>query len=199
MRQRFATLLAVALSLSLLLLAPRADARVVRFALLVGNNRGAATDVELRHAESETLRVHDVLKDIGGFAPENSVVLRGENADDVRRALISLNDRIRGVSNAEDQALLFFYYSGHADANALHLGGSTFDLRELEQLVRGSAATLRLMVLDACRSGAITRAKGGKVVAPFAITMDEKLTGQGMVLLAATAATEDAQESDERR
>ena len=88
------------------------------------------------------------------------------------------------------------YYSGHADAERLHLGDSGFAIRELAQLVRGSAANFRLVVLDSCRSGALTRLKGGRLVAPFALP-NEQLSGSGMAFLAASAEGEDAQESDE--
>jgi hypothetical protein len=72
------------------------------------------------------------------------------------------------------------------------------DFKELTQLVRGSAALFRLLVVDACRAGELTRLKGGKVVAPFEVGGSE-LNGEGMALLTATSANEDAQESDELR
>lgn len=80
----------------------------------------------------------------------------------------------------------------------LRLGDTELELRELAQLVRGSAAKFRLLVVDACRAGELTRTKGGRVVAPFEIAQAE-LGGEGMALLTAAAATEDAQESDEIR
>lgn len=57
---------------------------------------------------------------------------------------------------------------------------------------------MRVLVLDACRSGALTRVKRGRIVQPFAITHDAGLRGEGMVLTASSA-NEDAQESDELR
>src|SRR5262249_52104640 len=66
-----------------------------------------------------------------------------------------------------------------------------------EQLVKGSAATVRLLILDACRAGSVTRMKGGRSRPPINVDIEEHLGGEGAVVLAATAATEDAQESDE--
>jgi hypothetical protein len=174
-------------------------ARVERFAVLIGNNKGNSDEIELRYAESEASRVKDVLAELGGFAAENLVVLQGANPADVRRALIGMNDRIRAAVSANAEAELFVYYSGHADALSLHLGSGILELQEFEQLVRGSSAKLRLLVVDACRSGTLTRAKGGKQVDPFPIRLAEKLDGQGMVFLSSAAADEDAQESDELR
>jgi Caspase domain len=171
---------------------------VERYAVIIGNNVGAPDEVTLRYAEQDATRVYDVLKDLGGFHPENMVLLKREEAATVRRALIAMNDRIRaGSAGSPSQAVLVVYYSGHADAAALHLGGSTLELAELEQLVRGSSSAFRLLMLDSCHSGALTRRKGGKSGPPLPIRVEERLAGEGAVVLAASAADEDAQESDD--
>jgi Caspase domain len=171
-----------------------------KFAVIVGNNKGDPGEVELRYAESDAQRIYDTLKDLGGVPPANMVLLRGEQSSTLLRTLVATNDRIRSVvANPENQAVLFVYFSGHADSAALHLGGSRFELAQLEQIVRGSAATFRVLVSDACRSGALTRVKGGQQEPPFPIVTDEKLSGEGVVFLTASSANEDAQESDELR
>jgi hypothetical protein len=190
-----------ALLVALTVLAYGADAHALvrRYALIVGNDRGDAGDVPLHYAEGDAARVYDVLKDLGGFEPADMVLLRGEDAARARATLISLNDRVRSTIASGAEAVLFVYYSGHAGADALHLSGTRLDLTEVEQLVRGSAATFRVLVLDACRSGAITRAKGGRAAPPFDIRVDERLSEQGLVVLTSSAANEDAQESDALR
>jgi len=176
-----------------------AAAAVERYAVIIGNNRGEHGETELLYAESDATRVNDVLRELGGFEPANTVLLRGEDADTVRKTLIAVNDRIRAAMSLPDtQVVLFVYYSGHADADALHLGSSRLGFTELAQLARGSAASFRLVVLDACRSGALTRVKGGTVRAPFELP-DERVPNDGLAFLTASAASEDAQESDELR
>jgi hypothetical protein len=178
---------------------PVANARVERYAVLVGNNQGTAGDTPLRYAESDASRMYDVLHDLGGFAPANTVLLRAEDSATVRSTLIAVNDRIRQAQALPDtQTVLLVYYSGHADADDLHLGDGKLAIGELAQLVRGSAATFRLLVLDACRSGALTRTKGGRVKQPFALP-EESLPGDGLAFLTASAESEDAQESDQLR
>jgi hypothetical protein len=173
---------------------------VQRFAVVIGNDRGNSSDIPLRYAASDAQRVATVLRDVGGVQPANLVLLRNEDATTVRSTLITFNDRIRSAqASPATQTLLFVYYSGHADAQALRLGGSRFLLEELTQLVRGSAATFRLLVVDACRSGTITRVKGGRIVLPFALSDERRLQGEGMAFLTASSANEDAQESDELR
>ncbi|WP_437951550.1 caspase family protein [Sorangium sp. So ce296] len=194
---RLAGLAAAACGLAAAWAAP-AEARIERFAVLIGNNAGEKGEVELRYAEDDAAKMVDVLKDLGGFPPANLVLLRSERADTVRRTLIAMNDRVRAaVSSPDTDVLYLVYYSGHADANALHLGPTPLSLTEFEQLVRGSAASARLLIVDSCRSGALTRVKGGTSAPPFVIKLDQRLAGQGMVTLTSSSGNEDAQESDE--
>jgi hypothetical protein len=189
-------LVAFAAALAVLCCTMHASADVRHYAVVVGNNRGDPTETELRYAETDAQRTYDVLKDLGRFEPSDMVLLRGEDAARAQATIIALNDRIRATIAAGSEALLFVYYSGHAGADALHLSGSRFALTQLEQLVRGSAATFRVLIVDACRSGALTRVKGGHAAPPFDIRIDEHLSEQGLVLLTSASANEDAQESD---
>lgn len=175
-----------------------ASCAIERYALLVGNDAGSENDGPLRYAESDAERLARVLQDVGGFPPGNVTLLRGESADTVQHTLIALNDRIRSsVARPGTQVVLLVYYSGHADARALHLGQSRLELLVLEQLVRSSAAAFRVLVVDACRSGALTRVKGGRPMPQLAVRVDEQLSGEGVVFLTSSSANEDAQESDE--
>jgi len=67
--------------------------------------------------------MHALLRELAGVAPENATLLLGEDAETTRRAVVTVNDRIR--QSDPSQAMLIVYYSGHADENALHLGDST--------------------------------------------------------------------------
>ena len=167
---------------------------VARFALVIGNDTGDRDEPQLRYAVTDADRFAQALVDLGGFEPGNVVELRGGDAEGARAALIALNERIR-LAGAAD-SMLVVYYSGHADAEGLHLGPSEFALPQLEQLVRGSPATFRLLVVDACRSGALTRVKGGHVAPPFPIALGDTLAADGVVFWTASAASEQAQESD---
>lgn len=174
-----------------------AEAGVQRFAVVIGNNTGSPTETPLRFAEQDAAKVRDVLRDLGGFSTSDLVLLQGESADEVRDAITKMNERVRQVvAKPDEQAFLVVYYSGHADATHLHLSGTNLEIREIEQLVRGSSANVRLLMLDACRSGALTRVKGGAKAPPVATRTDTPLAGQGAIFLTASAAGEDAQESD---
>jgi hypothetical protein len=185
--------------LLLLLLATRtARAEVERFGVFIGNDRGDSADTPLRYAGTDAERIRDVLQDMGDLPPSNVVLLRDQDAASVRRALIAINDRIRArTGQPATEVVLFVYYSGHADSTALHLGGTRLDIAEVEQIVRGSAAQFRVLLVDACRSGVLTRTKGGQVGPALSVRLGERLDGQGVVFLTSTSANEDAQESDE--
>lgn len=180
-----------------LLLTHHAAAEVRRFAVVIGNNVGAPDDVELRYAESDAARVARVLRDLGGYQPADIVLLQGEAAATIDSTFDAVNERIRAAQGKQGtDTLLFVYYSGHADRRALHLGRSRLEFARLAQLVRGSPAKVRLLVVDACRAGALTRVKGGQIVPPFEIG-DKELLGEGVAFLTASSEDEDAQESDQ--
>ena len=165
-----------------------------RFAVVIGNNLGETGEAPLRYAEADAARVASVLLDIGGVRAENLVLLQGQDGGAVRRALIAVNERIR--RGRPKQAVLVVYYSGHADEVALHLGDTSLSLDEVRGLVQGSAAAFRLSIVDACRSGGLTRVKGGTIVPRTRVLVYDDAVGEGTVFLTATSANEDAQESE---
>lgn len=191
---RLAPVWLIAWAACLLTLSARAD--VTRYAVLVGNNEGAPGEVALRYAETDAHKVFEVLQALGDFRPENMVLLQGRGGGELSRVLISMNARIRAESGPGRDSILLVYYSGHADAEALHLGADPVELSLVQRLVQGSSANFRVLVLDACRSGALTRVKGARKTPPFPVALDAELNGEGLALLTSSAADEDAQESD---
>jgi Caspase domain len=173
-----------------------ARAEVRRFALLVGANRGHAPEVPLRYAETDIDAVATTLSQVAGFTSERIVRLAAPTATRVRGALVDLNLAIQEQVRAGHEAVLFVYYSGHSDAQSLHLGGTELATEELSKLMRLSPARLKVLLLDACRSGALTRVKGGRQVPPFQIGVDDQLRFEGYAVITSSAAGEDAQESD---
>ncbi len=162
-----------------------------RYALVIGSNPGWSQDRPLRYAENDAERVRDVLVSLGGFAPDRVELLRDPDTAEVRAALRKLAKTARD-SNAED-TLVFLYYSGHADNEHLHLRGEPLSHRELADTVRALPATVKLAVVDACKSGAVTR-KGGGPAEEFVVdVLSPKLSG--MVLLTSSGADELSQES----
>ena len=179
--------------LALWALASRAAASPARYALVVGDNEGDASDGPLRFAERDAARLGDILRDLGGVSPENLTVLTDVDGESLRRTLIALNARLRSEVSP---GLLFVFYSGHGDAEALHLRGTRLPLAELRVLVAGSPASARVLVIDSCRSGGLTRVKGGTPGPSFAVVLEAPpSSAEGLALVTSSAAGEDAQES----
>lgn len=169
------------------------EAQAGRFALVVGANAGDPGEQPLRYAEADAHRFAEVLRTVGHFAARDVVVLASASAADVRKALADLDARVR---QAQDDSMLLVFYSGHADSSSLHLGGTRFRLEELRDAVAKSTAATRLLVIDACQSGALTRAKGGRPGPGFAAPAPLPISTRGMAILASSSALEDAQESE---
>src|SRR5262245_2184681 len=96
----------------------------VRIAIVVSANHGLQADVPLRFAETDAQKVARALVDLDGFRPDDVHLLLGATPVALRERLMQLSDRAAGGE-------VLFYYSGHADARRLHLGGGGFDLEEL--------------------------------------------------------------------
>ena len=185
-----------ALLILLSLTAVRAEAAPDRYAIVVGDNDGDPGEVQLRYAEQDARRIGAVLREVGRFFPENVATLTAVTAEDVRRSLIGLNARLREGPSRGSGVLLLVFYSGHADAESLHLRGSRLGVTELRNLVAGSSADARVLVVDSCRSGALTRVKGGHPGPSFDVRVNEAGLPKGLAILTSSAAGEDAQESD---
>ncbi|MEL6180293.1 MAG: caspase family protein, partial [Myxococcota bacterium] len=140
----------------------------------------------------------DVLGRVGQVPVENLVVLLGRDANTVERVLTDINTRIARFreANPGSDALLVVYYSGHADTRGIHLTGTRMPFARLRTLMAQSAANLRVMIIDACRSGSVTRVKGGRATTPFTIDLGGQVGGEGMAIITSAAAGEDAQESE---
>lgn len=169
-----------------------------RVAVVVGNNAGMADELELRYAERDARKMGKVLADLGGFDRNQVHLLLGQPADALRELLqqVVLTDDDDDESLADDEFSLLFYYSGHSDELHLHLAGTKVEIAELRELLRGTGARLSIVVLDSCRSGAITRAKGATLGPAYEIDLIAGAEVEGQIIITSSSADEISQESD---
>ena len=193
MRRTIAT--ALALSALALVAAPRPAAAQARYAAIIGVNEGDVDDVRLLYAERDAARVADVLTRLGDVPPENLLLLRGADSDAIEHLFHVLRDRIR-AEPSDQRPLLFIYYSGHADAQALRLRRTRLPFTRLKALAREVGAEVSVFVVDACRSGGLTRVKGATPAPPFEIRADDHIDSEGLAIITSSAEGEDAQESE---
>jgi hypothetical protein len=166
-----------------------------RFAIVVGNNRGSAQSIPLRHARSDAKKVARVLSDVGGFNAQNITLLLDEDAAALRRAFLELQAKLEAL-NPNEHSLLFVYYSGHAKQGVIELGRSNFEMKALRERLQTLSADLKLTIIDACEAGVITREKGGRPGPSFLMETDDIAPSRGSIFISSSAEDEKSQESD---
>jgi hypothetical protein len=180
----------------LLALAPAAGrAASSRFAVVVGQNRGAPEQAALWFAERDAERFSQTLTELGDFDPDRVVLIRDGSLARVREALAGTEARMADARARGEHPLLVFYFSGHADAQGLELGAERLSFGELRARISSSAAEARVAIVDACEAGLLTQVKGASA-APgldFPLPADDQVRGTAFV--ASTAVGEAAQES----
>ena len=185
-----------------LLLLGTAMAGISRFALLAGNNEGSTSTAPLVFAEEDARKLEELLVEVGGVAPEHTQLVLGAHRNQLLHAFAQLREEVSAAAAQGDETVVLFFYSGHADEERLQLGGTWVTWEELEELLARTGADVRLAFLDACQSGAATRAKGerakGGARAPgFAPDLSEHLDATGQVIISSSSEDEASQESDE--
>jgi hypothetical protein len=169
-----------------------ADRPAQRLAILVGNNIGLPAEVHLRYAETDAEKMAKVLVDLGGYAAADTLVLTGGSPAELRRALAGLRARVGPGSRLQ----VFFYYSGHGDGRHLHMAGERLPVAEVQAQLATLGAELRVLLVDSCQSGAITRAKGASAAPAYAVSMVADPEVAGSIVIASSSSDEVAQESD---
>jgi hypothetical protein len=191
---------ALALALLGLALVPNtahAAGGVQRFALVAAANDGGADRPPLRYAVSDAERFARVIVELGGVSPDHAIVLKQPRLKDLEDAIDLLSRRVveaRRSGNGGARTEVLVYFSGHADDKGLLLGEDRYSYRSLRDRLDEVPADVRIAVLDACASGAITRLKGGRRQQPFLV--DESSDMHGHAFLTSSAESEAAQESD---
>lgn len=162
-------------------------------ALVIGDNRGLAAEETLHYAQTDALSVRDALVEVGGFSHDNVTVRTGITADDARAEFA----RLTALLEQHVHERLVVYISSHADDGALHLAGTSLPMSEVVDFVKRAKVRVGLLVVDACRSGAMTKLKGLKPGnADLAPTHIEATQVEGRVFISASGADEYAQESE---
>lgn len=172
--------------------AGEALAEPVRILVAAGSKLGLAAERPLKFASADATRVRDVVVSLGGVKPEHAFVL----AEPSRAQLFAAVDKARAEAQKHPagEVTLLFYFSGHGDHDAIHLGDDRVLLSDLSTKLGEVPAGLRIAVTDACRA---TRDKGFTADEPFAITATNVPQATGQVWLHASSDGEAAQESDE--
>jgi hypothetical protein len=167
---------------------------VLRLAVVVGANAAPAGRSALRYAHDDAKATAEVLLQTGGFAKENIILL----TEPQPQAVVDSLERLlaKAATKKSGQSLLFFYYSGHADPDALYPSGKSLSVSRLRTLMRDGRADLRMGIIDACRGGGWTGSKGLTPAEPFEVDLPSVLASEGVVLISSSSGQQNAHESE---
>lgn len=191
---RRGSLLMLSALVALLLAAPRARAEARRVAVVVGANDAAPGRRPLRFSHDDAEAFARVLYDVAGFAAEDVRVMFDPEPDAV---LAALDQKLAALDTNAGESMLVFYYSGHADSDALFPKGRALSLSSLHGRLADARAGVRVGIIDACRGGGWTGAKGLSETEPFNVSLPSALSSEGTVLIASSSGIEDAHESEQ--
>ena len=190
--------LSFAIIFALLLLASNVSAaesaRINRYVVAVSANNGGAGRPMLRYAESDARSFAKVLKEMGGVLPQNVILVKEPSVETLQKEFSKLDAKILQDKSASGRDEVLVYYSGHADEKGLRLGEETYAWKDLRNRIDALSADVKIAVIDACGSGAITRVKGGKAVPAFMV--DQSSDMKGYAFITSSTQDESSQESD---
>jgi hypothetical protein len=167
-------------------------ASLPRVAVVVGSNGAAPGRQPLLFGHRDADEMAGVLHAVGGFAAADVHVLKDPAPEALLAALEGGLSRLGG----RPESLLFFYYSGHADDESLYPGGRALPMARIRAVIDHAGVSVRIGVVDACRGGSWTRAKGLRPERPFPVRWPLGLGNEGSVLIASSSGTEAAHESE---
>jgi hypothetical protein len=170
-----------------------APQKVERFLLVAGANNGGADRVKLRYAQSDANSFANVMSQMGGIENNNVLRVFDSNAKSLQNGFSEMEKRLR-VKDQGARKEVIVYYSGHADEKGLRLGGDIYSWADFRSSVNSLNADVKVAVIDACGSGAITRTKGG--VSRPAFLQDASSEMRGYAYLTSSNESEASQESD---
>ncbi|WP_290725692.1 caspase family protein [Fibrobacter sp. UBA2449] len=170
------------------------NARINRYVVAVSANYGGQGRPVLRYAESDAKSFAKVLGEMGGVQAGNVVLVKEPGVAALQKQLDGLDAKIAQGKNAAGRNEVLFYYSGHADEKGLRLGNEVYAWKELRKRIDAMNADVKIAVIDACGSGAITRLKGGVAVPAFMV--DQSSDMKGYAFITSSTQDESSQESD---
>ncbi|WP_290746410.1 caspase family protein [Fibrobacter sp. UBA4309] len=173
------------------------QAVINRYIVAVSANNGGKGRPVLRYAESDAKSFVNVLKDMGGVQPQNIVFVKAPSVAKLRQELDGLDKKISQGKNNGGRNEVLVYYSGHADDKGLRLGEEVYSWKEFRKRIDALNGDVKIAVIDACGSGAITRVKGGVAVPAFMV--DKSSDMKGYAFITSSTQDESSQESDKLR
>jgi len=164
-----------------------------RVAILIGANDPPPGRAALRYAHEDARHMADVLTRVGGFAPGDVHLLFEPSLAEVDQVMAMA---AQSVKDAGGDAVFLFYYSGHSDGQSVYPKGSALSVQDLRARIGGVGARVTLGILDTCRGGTWTQAKGLSLGPPLEQVDLVPLSSEGTALLSSSSGLESAHEAE---
>jgi hypothetical protein len=165
-----------------------------RLGIFIGSNNGGRDRVLLRYAVSDAKSLSKIFTSMGGIAENDNVLLVEPSIREINRWIDNTGKTAAQSKKNGQRTELVFYYSGHSDENGILLNRERYSYAELRGRINAIDADMKIVILDSCSSGAMTRAKGGVKTQPF--LFDSSVSATGYAILTSSSADEVSQESD---
>ncbi|MBN2715838.1 MAG: caspase family protein [Deltaproteobacteria bacterium] len=172
------------------------------YGLLIGSNRAGTGQTPLTYAHSDARRMATTLTDVAGFNRGNLQILFDPDKKSVTDAIDTFEQLLSEKAGRDQKTVFLFYYSGHARTTGLQLGADDFSLSDLKARLRALPATVTVVLLDACQTGAISNVKGvsaASATEQFSYNSVDQLNVSGMAVIASSSGSELSQESRKLR
>ena len=170
------------------------NARINRYVIAISANYGGDARPTLRYAETDAKSFAKVLGEMGGVPSKNVVFVREPSIKNLGNQLDILDEKMKRGKSQSGRDEVLVYYSGHADEKGLRLGNEVYGWKEFRKRIDALNADVKIAVIDACGSGAITRLKGGVAVPAFMV--DQSSDMKGYAFITSSTQDESSQESD---
>jgi hypothetical protein len=174
-------------------------ADIEKIALVIGNNIGLSTEPPLQYACDDARSIYDILTSLGGINPNRSYLLLNCSPRKASDTFKEIAGRVKELKSQQRQVQLIVYYSGHGGDDAFHLQGEKLMMSDLHSLFDEVDADLRILIADACHSGALIQAKGGTLTPTYDISLQNDLGVKGTVFITSSSPVEYSHESKELR
>jgi len=139
------------------------------FGLVVGyNGSDDSTQAPLRYADDDAIKNAQLLKDLGAdyvlltdIDPDTARLYPGLEStlpthNSLATAITRLNERMAAPENVGRAHHLFVFYAGHGDVSQnegfVHLADGHLTRSDFRELLSASKATVRHVIIDACKS-----------------------------------------------
>lgn len=173
---------------------PAEDNATRRVALIIGSHEGGKGRERLVYSGADAFAFRRTLEELGGLRAGDATLLIDPDSARILQALDDMQERTRALKRSGARVEAVVYYSGHADESGLRLGAEGMDYRTFRARLNNLGADVRIAVVDACESGALTRLKGGRSAPAFLV--DQSTRSEGYAILTSSSENESAQESD---